>query len=136
MDTGCPKIALRWTLGTKLRLSAERLRTGERHIAWSRSVHIIHDVSDSEPEPLVQMNFAPDLPHFGKHFDHHAPSGVRTFRIDVQDLTHDGLVLIGGTIIRGSENFQTGIVRDCTGQQISMIVTESEYMRLSNGPLP
>ena len=90
-------------------------------------------MSDSEPDPLVQMNFAPDLPHFGKPFDHHTPSGMWTFRIDVQDWTHDGLVLIGGIILRGSETFETGIVRDCAGQQVSMIVTESQYMRLSNG---
>ena len=116
-------------------MSAENLRNVARSIARSHGSHITIGMSDSEPEPLVQMNFAPDLPHFGKHFDHHAPSGLRTFRIDVQDWTHDGLILVGGTIIRGSQAFETGVINDCTGQQISMIVTESEYMRLSNGPL-
>lgn len=81
------------------------------------------------------MNLAPDLPHFGKHFVYHGPSGVLTFRIDVQDYTHDGHVLIGGTIIHGTEVYPTGHVADSAGRQLSTIVTESEYMRLSNDPL-
>jgi hypothetical protein len=88
-----------------------------------------------EPGPLLRMNLAPDLPHFGKHFVYHGPSGVLTFRIDVQDHTYDGHVLIGGTIVHGTEDYPTGHVADSAGRQLSIIVTESEYMRLSNDPL-
>jgi len=92
-------------------------------------------MSVPEPEPLLRMNLAPDLPHFGKHFIYHGRSGVLTFRIDVQDHTHDGHVLIGGTILHGTESYPTGHVADSAGRQLSVIVTESEYMRLSNDPL-
>lgn len=89
----------------------------------------------SEPAPLLQRNFAPDLPHFGKRFAAHGATGVLIFRIDVQDKTHDGHVIIGGTIIEGKETFPTGHVKDCRGEQLSLFVTESQYMRLSNAPL-
>lgn len=56
-------------------------------------------MSDPEPEPLIQRNNAPDLPHFGKHFVYYGPSGVLTFRIDTQSYTHDGLAMIGGMVI-------------------------------------
>lgn len=92
-------------------------------------------MSDPEPEPLIQRNFAPELPHFGKHFVYHGQSGVLTFRIDVQDYTHDGHVIVGGTIIKGTETYPTGLKTDRKGEQFSAIVTESEYMRLSNAPL-
>lgn len=88
-----------------------------------------------EPEPPLQRNFAPDLPHFGKHFVYHGPSGVLTFRIDIQDYTHDGHVIVGGTILHGTETYPSGMVRDQSGEFLSVFVTESEYMRLSNAPL-
>ena len=56
-------------------------------------------------------------------------------RIDVQDYTHDGHVIVGGTIIKGTETYPTGLKTDRKGEQFSAIVTESEYMRLSNAPL-
>ena len=90
-------------------------------------------VSDPEPEPL-QRYLAPDLPHFGKRFTCHGPSGVLTFRIDIQDRTHDGLVIVGGTIVHGAETYPTGVMEDRTGHQICIVITESEYMRLSNAP--
>ena len=92
-------------------------------------------VNDPEPEPLIQRNNAPDLPHFGKHFVYHGPSGVLTFRIDTQSYTHDGLAMIGGMVIHGTETYPTGVVEDRAGEYISVFVTESEYMRLSNAPL-
>lgn len=92
-------------------------------------------MSDPEPEPLIQRNFAPELPHFGKHFVYHGRSGVVTFRIDVQDYTHDGHVIVGGTVLHGIETYPTGMEKDLRGQQFSVFVTESEYMRLSNAPL-
>ena len=93
-------------------------------------------MSNIEPKPFLLLNQAPDLPHFGKHFECHAPSGILTFRIDLQDYTHDGLVIIGGTIIHGVETYETGHVKDCVGEQMTIFVTESQYMRLSNAPLP
>ncbi|BBD02264.1 MULTISPECIES: hypothetical protein [Sphingobium] len=93
-------------------------------------------MSDAEPEPFILMNRAPDLPHFGKRFTFHGPSGVLVFRIDIQDYTHDGLVIVGGPVITGSETYETGHVEDCTGKPLTAFVTESQYMRLSNGPLP
>ena len=92
-------------------------------------------MSDPEPEPLIQRNFAPELPHFGKHFVYHGQSGVLTFRIDVQDSTHDGHVIVGGTILHGIETYPTGVEKDLRGGQFSAFVTEREYMRLSNSPL-
>ena len=92
-------------------------------------------MSEPEPEPLFQRNNAPDLPHFGKQFVYHGPSGVLTFRIDVQDYTHDGLVIAGGTILHGMETYPTGVTEGRTGEFLSVFVTESEYMRLSNAPL-
>ena len=89
----------------------------------------------TDPEPLLRGNFAPDLPHFGRHFTCHGSSGVLTFRIDIQDRTHDGLVIVGGTITHGAETYPTGIAADRTGEQLCIIVTESQYMRLSNAPL-
>ena len=91
--------------------------------------------SDPESEPLFRRNFAPDLPHFGKQFVYHGPSGVLTFRIDIQDYTHDGMVIVGGTVLHGIETYPTGVIRDQTGEFLSVFVTESEYMRLSNAPL-
>lgn len=88
-----------------------------------------------EPAPFMVKNDAPDLPHFGKHFVLHGPSGVLTFRIDMQSYTHDGLVLLHGMGIRGSETFETGYVKECRGELISAFVTESQYMRLTNAPL-
>ncbi len=58
--------------------------------------------------PLMQRNAAPDLPHFGKQFVCHGPSGILTFRIDLQQHTHDGLVMVGGICIDGSETYETG----------------------------
>ncbi|BBB10620.1 hypothetical protein [Sphingopyxis sp. EG6] len=92
-------------------------------------------MSDPEPEPLIQLNFAPELPHFGKHFVYHGVSGVLTFRIDVQHHTHDGHVIVGGTILHGTETYPAGVKKDLRGEQLSVFVTESEYMRLSNAPL-
>lgn len=92
-------------------------------------------MGDPEPEPLIQHNFAPELPHFGKHFVYHGQSGVLTFRIDVQDYTHDGHVIVGGTILEGTETYPTGLKKNLKGEQFSAFVTESEYMRLSNAPL-
>lgn len=92
-------------------------------------------MSDPEPEPLIQRNFAPELPHFGKHFVYHGRSGALTFRIDVQDSTHDGHVIVGGTVLHGIETYPTGMKKDLRGEQFSAVVTESEYMRLSNAPM-
>lgn len=89
-----------------------------------------------EPEPFFTMNNAPDLPHFGKRFELHGPSGVLVFRIDMQAYTHDGLVMLGGVVLHGTETYpETGHSCDCRGQPMSAFVTESQYMRLSNGPL-
>lgn len=88
-----------------------------------------------KPEPHLSINFAPNLPHFGKAFVYHGRAGILTFRIDVQDLTHDGHVMLGGIVLNGTETFETGHIEDCTGEFLSVFVTESEYMRLSNGPL-
>lgn len=89
-----------------------------------------------ESKPYLTLNNAPDLPHFGKHFELHGPSGILTFRIDVQDYTHDGLVMLGGVVLHGTESYsETGHSRDCAGMPVSAFVTESQYMRLSNGPL-
>lgn len=85
-----------------------------------------------EPEPHLSKNFAPDLPHFGKAFVYHGRAGVLTFRIDLQDYTHDGLVMLGGIILEGTEMFETGYVEDCIGEFLTVFVTESEYMRLCN----
>lgn len=92
-------------------------------------------MSDPEPDRPFQCNFAPDLPHFGRHFAYHGPAGVLTFRIDVQNYTHDGLVIVGGIVVGGTETYPTGATRDLTGEYLSVFVTESEYMRLSNAPL-
>lgn len=92
-------------------------------------------MNDPEPEPPFQRNLAPDLPHFGKHFVYHGPAGVLTFRIDIQNYTHDGLVMVGGSIVHGTETYPTGVVQDLKGEYLSVFVTESEYMRLSNAPL-
>jgi hypothetical protein len=96
----------------------------------------IPGMSDAEPEPFFLMNRAPDLPHFGKHFAYHGPAGVLTFRIDIQDYSHDGVVMIGGPVIHGTESYETGDVQDCTGKPLTAFVTQSEYRRLSNAPLP
>ncbi|MBR2172188.1 hypothetical protein [Sphingopyxis sp.] len=53
----------------------------------------------------------------------------------MQSYTHDGLVLLHGMGIRGSETFETGYVKECRGELISAFVTESQYMRLTNAPL-
>ena len=92
-------------------------------------------MNDPEPEPIFQRNLAPDLPHFGKHFRCHGPSGILTLRIDIQQYTHDGLVMIGGTVVRGTETYPTGVTQDQAGTHLSVFVTESQYMRLSNAPL-
>ncbi|HWV00288.1 MAG TPA: hypothetical protein VN109_03915 [Devosia sp.] len=42
-------------------------------------------MSATEPDPHLSMNFAPDLPHFGKAFVYHGRAGILTFRIDMQD---------------------------------------------------
>jgi hypothetical protein len=92
-----------------------------------------------EPDllPLMQANHAPDLPHFAKLFVHHGPSGVLTFRIDTQEYTHDGMVMLTGICVEGCETYaETGGTKDCRGQLLSIFVTESEYMRLTNAPLP
>ena len=93
-------------------------------------------MSAKEPDPhhLIK-NFAPDLPHFGKTFVYHGRAGILTFRIDLQDYTHDGLVMLGGIILDGTERFETGYVEDCTGEFLTVFVTESEYMRLTNARL-
>ena len=92
-------------------------------------------MSDPEPEPLIQRNFAPELPHFGKHFVYHGRSDVLTFRIDVQHYTHDGHVIVGGTILHETETYPNGVKKDLRGEQLSVFVTESEYMCLSNAPM-
>lgn len=92
-------------------------------------------MSEGEPAPFYQKNDAPELPHFGKHFEYHGPSGVLTFRIDTQCYTHDGLVMLSGMGIHGTEVFETGYRKDCRGELLSVWVTESQYMRLSNSPL-
>jgi hypothetical protein len=92
-------------------------------------------MSEIQPEPPLRVNLAPDLPHFGKAFVYHGRAGILTFRIDLQDLTHDGLVMLGGIILHGTETFETGYVEDCAGEFLTVFVTESEYMRLSNAPL-
>jgi hypothetical protein len=92
-------------------------------------------MSPTEPDPHLSMNFAPDLPHFGKAFVYHGRAGILTFRIDMQDYTHDGLVRLGGIILHGTETFETEHVEDCTGEFLTVFVTESEYMRLSNARL-
>ena len=92
-------------------------------------------MSTTEPDPYLRMNCAPDLPHFGKAFVYHGRAGILTFRIDTQAYTHDGLVRLGGIILHGTETFETGYVEDCTGEFLSVYVTESEYMRLSNARL-
>ena len=81
------------------------------------------------------MNNAPTLPHIGKLFVHHGPSGVITFRIDRQDWTHDGHVILTGECVEGTETYETGVTADCRGKPVSIFVTESQYMRLSNAPL-
>ncbi|CAN5472544.1 hypothetical protein BH10PSE14_BH10PSE14_27610 [soil metagenome] len=91
-----------------------------------------------EPDlaPLMQANRAPDLPHFGKLFGYHGPSGILTFRIDTQEHTHDGLVMLTGICVDGAETYpETGRTKDCRGQLLSVFVTESEYMRLTNARL-
>lgn len=80
----------------------------------------------------MQMNHAPDLPHFGKLFVYHGPSGILTFRIDVQEYTHDGHVMLSGICVDGSEAYETGYTKDCRGEFLSVFVTESDYMRLTN----
>lgn len=80
-------------------------------------------------------NEAPDLPHFGKPFVYHGPSGVLTIRIDCQRYTHDGLVMLHGICLEGSEIYETGYTKDCRGELIGAFVTESQYMRLTNAPL-
>jgi hypothetical protein len=92
-------------------------------------------MDSAEPEPFFVMNNAPDLPHFGKRFELHGPSGVLVFRIDMQNYTHDGLVMIGGVVLHGTETYETGHSQDCTGQPMTAFVTESQYMRLSNALL-
>ena len=89
-------------------------------------------MDESKFTPLMQRNAAPDLPHFGKQFVCHGPSGILTFRIDLQQHTHDGLVMVGGICIDGSETYETGHTRDRRGDFLTDFVTESEYMRLTN----
>ena len=88
-----------------------------------------------DPEPFLQLNHAPDLPHFGKRFVYHGQSGILTFRIDVQDYTHDGHVILSGICIDGWETYETGHTKDCRGELLSIFVTESDYMRLTNAPI-
>jgi hypothetical protein len=92
-------------------------------------------MNEPDPPPFIQKNDAPDLPHFGKPFILHGPSGVITFRIDTQSYTHDGHVMLTGMGLAGSETYETGFVRECRGELISAFVTESQYMRLTNAPL-
>lgn len=92
-------------------------------------------MSDAEPAPFFQSNDAPDLPHFGKRFEHHGPSGILTFRIDTQRYAHDGLVMLSGMCIHGTETYETGHSKNIRGEMVSVWVTESQYMRLSNSPL-
>jgi hypothetical protein len=87
------------------------------------------------PEPPWRVNNAPDLPHFGKAYVYHGPSGILTFRIDMQRHSHDGFVMLSGTVLHGSETYETGLTQDQTGELISVWVTESQYMRLNNGAL-
>lgn len=77
-----------------------------------------------EPKPFLLKNDAPDLPRFGKHFVLHGPSGVLTFRIDMQSYAHDGLVMLNGVCLHGSETYETGYTKDCRGELISAFVTE------------
>jgi hypothetical protein len=53
----------------------------------------------------------------------------------MQNYTHDGLVMIGGVVLHGTETYETGHSQDCTGQPMTAFVTESQYMRLSNALL-
>lgn len=93
-------------------------------------------MDDPDLQPFRQENRAPDLPHFGKLFVHHGPSGVLTFRIDTQGYTHDGMVMLTGSCVEGYEAYaETGRTKDCRGQLLSVFVTESEYMRLTNARL-
>ncbi|TPG48060.1 hypothetical protein [Sphingomonas glacialis] len=80
-------------------------------------------------------NKAPNLPHFGKPFASHGPCGICTFNIEWQEYTLDGFVMLGGFILEGVETYETGHVQDMTGKMLSITITESDYMRLSNGPL-
>ena len=82
------------------------------------------------------MSAAPDLPHLGKLFVYHGPSGVISFRIERQDFTHDGHVILFGTCAEGIEVYETGHTKDRAGDPISAFVTESQYMRLTNAALP
>lgn len=82
------------------------------------------------------MNAAPDLPHLGKLFVYHGPSGVLTFRIDTQEFTHDGHVMLSGICVDGTEVYETGHTKDCRGESLFVFVTESQYMRLTNAALP
>lgn len=61
---------------------------------------------------------------------------VLVFRIDMQAYTHNGLVMLGGVVLHGTETYsETGHSFHCTGQPMTAFVTESQYMRLSNHPL-
>ena len=82
------------------------------------------------------MNAASDLPHLGKLFVYHGPSGIITFRIETQAFTHDGHVMLSGIGVEGTEVYETGHTKDYRGERISVFVTESQYMRLSNAALP
>lgn len=86
----------------------------------------------SEPEPPTGSDLAPGLPHFGKRFEYHGPSGVLIFRIEMQRFAEGGLVIIGGTCIEGTESYETGKVKDMAGELITVWVSESDYMRLTN----
>jgi hypothetical protein len=81
------------------------------------------------------MKATPDLPHLGKLFVHHGPSGIITFRIETQAFTHDGHVMLSGICVQGTEIYETGHTKDCRGEPISVFVTESQYMRLTNAAL-
>jgi hypothetical protein len=91
---------------------------------------------DPDPAPFIQANRAPDLPHFGKSFVHHGPSGVLTFRIDTQDHADGGIILLTGICLEGTETYpETGWKKDCRGELLTLFVTESQYMRLTDAPL-
>lgn len=93
---------------------------------------------DADNEDFVyRRNAAPHLPHYGKAFVYHGPSGVLTLRIDMQtQIDGDHIVQIGGIVLEGMETYPTGHVQDLAGKFVGVWVTETDYMRLSNGPEP
>ncbi|WP_342251441.1 hypothetical protein [Sphingomonas sp. OTU376] len=91
-------------------------------------------MSDAPPDP-APGNHAPELPHFGKLFEYHGASGALMFRIDMQRPAAGDLVMLGGICEAGEERYPTGYVQDLRGERISVWVTESQYMRLTNRAL-